>query len=164
MKTLTHQSRYSYITENIRHILYNSFFVALVFTVVFALAKLFNLEGVLGLRFINYLLLFFIVYAALKKSYDTHGHKMEYFRGFSMAFLISALGQLWYSILFFIYLHIDNGFKSFLLDQFPGKVIYPELSIAFIVLIEGASIGLIVALATMQYFKRKRGRWASTNR
>jgi hypothetical protein len=153
-----------YLSENMRLVLRYSFLVALLFALVFAVAKIFHLEGVTELRFINYLILFPVVYAALKKAYDLQGHKMEYFPGFTMAFLISALGQLWYSILFFIYLQIDSTFMTYLFEQFPKRIIYPELSIAFIVLTEGISIGVIVALATMQYFKRKRGRWATTNK
>jgi hypothetical protein len=101
---------------------------------------------------------------ALKKTYDQQHHKIEYFAGFGTAFLIALLGQLFYSILFFIYLKIDQPFMSFLLNQFPREILYPELSIAVILLVEGISIGIIVALATMQYFKRKRGRWATQNK
>jgi hypothetical protein len=138
--------------------------VAIIFSFIFIVAKIFHLESVTELRFINYLLLFPIAYSVLKTYYIKHDQKIEYFTGFTMVFLIGALGQLWYSILFSIYLHIDTQFMTYLTTQFPRKILYPELSIAFVLLSEGVSISIIVALATMQYFKRKRGRWATTNK
>jgi hypothetical protein len=162
MKTLTQTSRYMALNENMRLVLSKSVMVAIMFMFIFAIAKIFHLESVTELRFINYVLLFPVAYSVIKKYYDQHGHKIEYFTGFTMVFLIGALGQFWYSLLFFFYLHIDSQFMDYLMAQFPRKILYPELSIAFVLLSEGISISVIVALATMQYFKRKRGRWAAT--
>ncbi len=157
---ITQNSRTNHLSENMKLVLNYSFVTALIFSVVFAIAKIFNLEGYTELRFVNYLLLFIIVFTALKKSYSQNGYKMEYFTGFTMSFLIAMLGQLFYSFIFFIYLQIDRDFMSYLLNQFPSQILYPELSIAIVLLVEGTSIGIVVALATMQYFKFKRGRWA----
>ena len=74
--------------------------------------------------------------------------------------MISIIGGFIYSVLFFIYLKIDQAFLNYLLSMFPRKILYPELSVAFINFSETAAMSVIVALALMQYFKRKRGRWA----
>src|SRR2546423_1755849 len=103
MKVQAHSYFHSHTTENLRLILRYSFIVAIVFSMIFILAKILHLESKTELRFINYIMLFPITFAGLKKGYRQNDYKMEYFTGISMAFLICALGQLWYSILFFIY-------------------------------------------------------------
>ena len=149
------------VSESTKLVLSYSFIVSTMYVIVFALAKILNLEDHLEFRFINYLLLFFITYSALNKLYNLNGHKMEYFSGFLKTFMISLLGSLWYCILFFIYLHIDHQFTASLINQFPGNILYPYFSITAVLFIEGIAMSAIVALAIMQIFKSKRGRWAS---
>lgn len=159
MKTIA-ENRPATISESTRLVLNYSFFVTITYVVIFALAKIFSVEVRVELRFFNYLALFLIAYSALKKLYDISGQKMEYFSGFLKTFLISMLGSLWYSILFFIYLHIDKPFTMHLMEQLPGKMLYPVLSITAVLFSEGVAMSAIVALAIMQIFKRKRGRWS----
>jgi hypothetical protein len=137
-----------------------SFVISIAYVAVFAIAKIFNLEDVVELRFINYILLFIIAYSALKKIYLMNGNKIEYLPGFGRTFLICALGSLWYCILFFIYLHIDKRFAELLVNQFPAGLLYPNLSITTALFSEGLAMSAIVALALMQIFKKKDGRWA----
>jgi hypothetical protein len=160
MKTITHNSQLP-MTESTRTILNYSFVVAFVYALIFAIAKMFNLEGHVELRFLNYLVLFLIAYSAIKKVYNINGQKIEYFSGFSKTLAICILGQLWFTILFFIYLKMDQNFTAYLTQQLNGQLLYPEISISAVLFSEGLAISFIVALAIMQYFKRKRGRWAS---
>src|SRR5690348_10650255 len=97
------------INENALLGLKYSFYVTGVSMLIFLFAKIFHLERVVELRFSNYIVLFFIAYAALNRSYRMHENKIEYFNGFSIAFITGALGFLWYSILFYIYLHLDHN-------------------------------------------------------
>src|SRR5690242_18701031 len=96
------ENRPTTISESTKLVLNHSFFVATMYVIVFALAKIFNLEDVVELRFLNYVFLFLIAYSALNKLYAMNGNKMEYFSGFVKTFMISMLGSLWYCILFFI--------------------------------------------------------------
>jgi hypothetical protein len=137
-----------------------SFLISLVYVAIFAIAKIFNLENVVEIRFLNYIMLFIIAYSAVKKMYVLNGNKMEYLPGFGRTFLTCVLGGLWYSILFFIYLHIDKQFTSALVNQFPAGILYPEVSITVTLFSEAFAMSAIVALAVLQIFKRKRGRWA----
>ena len=137
-----------------------SFVISIAYVAVFAIAKIFNLEDVVELSFTNYILLFIIAYSALKRIYFLNGKKIEYLPGFGKTFLICALGSLWYCILFFIYLHIDKKFAELLVNQFPGGLLYPIVSITGVLFVEGLAMSAIVALALMQIFKKKDGRWA----
>ena len=162
MEPLTTESRHLAIADNVKLSLRYSVRVTIVSCVIFMIAKLFGLERITELRFINYLAMIVIIYSAIKDYYKNHFNKIEYFTGFGLAFLIGCFGQLWYAILFLVYLQFDTGLLEFLASQFPGKTLNPSLSSAFVLFIEGIAFSSIVALTIMQYFKRKRGRWAST--
>lgn len=162
MEQLTTESRHIAIAENIKLSMRYSVRVTLVSCIIFIAAKIFGLERITELRFINYLAMIVIIYSAIKDYYRQHANKIEYFTGFALAFLVGAFGQLSYAILFLIYLQFDSGLLEFLTSQFPGKTLNPSLSSAFVLFIEGIAFSSIVALTIMQYFKRKRGRWANT--
>src|SRR5205814_3592802 len=128
-----------------------------IFSLIFIVAKIFGLEHVIWLRFINYLAFFPVGYLALKNVYQAT-HKLDYFYGLKTAFLTCLFGQLFYALLFFIYLHFDKPFVAFINSQMPAPLLEPELSISFILFSEGFGWSAITALAIMQIFKWKRGR------
>lgn len=150
--------------RTLKLILSYSFRMVLSWLVVFAIAKVFHLERVIYIRFINYLVMFFVAYSMLKKLYTEHNNKMEYFSGMAITFSVGVVASIIYAILFFIYLHLDKTFTDYLIDQFPRKMLYPELSIAFVIFSEGFSFSVIIALSLLQYFKRKRGRWTVSDK
>jgi hypothetical protein len=160
MTATMENKQYATISEGTRLAISYSFLLALIFVCIFLIAKIFNLEAVTELRALNYVFMFPVTYVMLKKYYVAHEYKIDYFKGFALALVTCVLGQLWFSLTFYFYLKIDQGFLHRLVENLPNKVLYPELSLAFITLSEGIAISVIVALALMQYFKRKRGRWA----
>jgi len=150
------------LTENIQTALKYSIRITIAFVLIFVLAKILGLAQFTELRFINYIIIYPIAYTAVKQVYLGHQHRIEYFNGLSIAFLTCFLGQLWYAVLFFLYLQIDKPFLDYLVTQLPGKFnLYPGLSSAFILITEGAGLSAIISLTLMQYFKWKRGRWNS---
>ena len=64
-----------------------------IFSLIFIVAKVFGLEHVIWLRFINYLAFFPVGYLALKNVYQAT-HKLDYFYGLKTAFLTCLFGQL----------------------------------------------------------------------
>jgi hypothetical protein len=160
MKAVAENRPPSTISETSKLVLNYSFLISITYVIIFVIAKIFNLEEKVELRFINYFMLFVIAFSALKKIYTMSGNKIDYFYGLSRTFIICALGSLWFSILFFIYLHIDRNFAAHLLTEFNLKMIAPILSICFALLSEGLAMSAIVSLALMQIFKKKQGRWA----
>jgi hypothetical protein len=133
-----------------------SLVTALLFSFIFIVAKIFHLETHVEIRFINYLLLFPITISALHRSENRYSYHIKYFRGFLITYLICVLGQFWYTILFYIYLNIDHAFLIQLIKKFPSELLYPKLSVAFVLISEGIAIGSIIALTTIQLFKREK--------
>jgi hypothetical protein len=139
-------------------ILTHSLSLAAMFCIIFLLAKIFRLEQVVWLRFINYALFFPVAYASIKKAYHLND-KLNYFIGISIGFLTCFIGQMIYSLLFFIYLHFDTKLLAYIQAQLPSGLLNPELSIFFILASEGIAWSAITAFSLMQIFKWKRGRW-----
>lgn len=155
MKTLESTPKSTWYKENLQSTINSSIIVAAVYLVIFLIAKIFSLQEVTWLRFLNYVVLFPIVYGSVGKYYVQHKNYINYFQGFSMGFLIGALGSLYYSIIFYFYLKFDPIFMKSILNKLPEQIIYPEISIAFINFSEGLSFSVIVALAIMQLYKKQ---------
>ena len=108
-------------------------FLAIISIVIFALAKLLGFEQMVWLRFINYTIFFVVAYAALKKVFKQN-EKINYFNGLRIAFLVGFWGQLFFSIFFYAYLHFDQSLLEYIKTTLPGSLLYPELSISFLLL------------------------------
>jgi hypothetical protein len=138
-----------------------SFAITGLFVIVFLIARIFDFAKFTELRFINYFLAFFVSFEALRKLYNDSGHYVDYFNGLVVGILTVTLGQLWYAILFYIYLIFDHDFLNYLLTvEVPQNVVAPHFSIAVLLFTEGFGLSPIISLALMQYFKYKQGRWA----
>jgi hypothetical protein len=134
--------------------------LALIFSFIFMIAKIFGVEQVVWLRFINYFLFFPVAYVAIKRVYKIN-EKLNYFNGLKIGFLVCFWGQFIYTILFFIYLHFDKELVAFIRTQLSnGLLLNPEVSISFILFSEGLAWSAITAFSLMQIFKWKRGLWA----
>jgi hypothetical protein len=140
-----------------------SFYITGIFVAVFAIAQLLHLAKFTEVRFINYILAFFVCYEAIKKVYTDNNYYIEYFNGLAIGILTVTIGQLWYAILFYIYLNIDSNFLAYLQSEIPQNIVSPKFSIAALLFTEGFGLSPIISLALMQYFKSKQGRWARTH-
>src|SRR6185369_10728957 len=100
-----------------------SFIITLIFVAIFAIALLFHLVKFTKLKFINYIFVFFVCYEAIKKVYTENNYYIEYFNGLMIGILTATFGQLWYSILFYIYLNIDSNFLNYLLTEMPRDIV-----------------------------------------
>jgi len=138
----------------------HSFILTTCFVLVFAFARILGYAEFTEIRFVNYIIAFFVSYDAIKKVYIKNDYEVEYFTGLFIGIATVVQGQFWYSILFFIYLKIDHSFATELLKQIPQNIIVPEFSTAVLLLLEGLGLSPIISLALMQYFKSKQGRWA----
>jgi hypothetical protein len=154
--------RYINLKFAFKESLNHSFMLAGCYVVVFAIARVLGYAELTELRFINYIIAFFISYDAIKKVYIRNYNRIEYFTGLLIGIVTATLGQFWYSVLFYLYLKIDQPFASALLKQIPQNIIAPEFSTAVLLFSEGFGLSAIIGLALMQYFKSKQGRWART--
>ncbi len=132
--------------------------LTMIFSGIFLIAKLFGLEEVIWLRFINYFFFFVVAYIAIRNYYTSH-EKLNYFNGLKIGFLVCFWGQFLYALLFYFYLHFDKDLVAFIKTQMPNGLLAPEMSISFILFSEGLAWSAITALSLMQIFKWKRGRW-----
>src|SRR5882724_1327406 len=115
--------------KNLRYAIYesrkHSFLLTICFVLVFAFARISGYAEYTEIRFVNYVIAFFVSYDAIKKVYIKNNYKVEYFTGLLIGIVTVTLGQFWYSILFFIYLKIDHVFTTELLKQIPQNIIVP---------------------------------------
>ena len=158
MKTLVNRT-YTSVVENFKLALQYSFVLATSFVLIYLAARIAGLYKMTELRFINYALFYPIGFAAVRAAYKLNGNYVEYFNGLMIGFLTGVLGQFWFAILFFIYLHFDSSFVYFLSTQMPQPLLYPRLSIFFVMISEGVGMSAILSLTLMQYFKWRQGRW-----
>src|SRR5690349_13371310 len=114
----------------LRESLQHSFILTGCYIAVFAIARIFGYAQFTELRFLNYIIAFFVSYDAIKKVYVRNYNKIEYFTGLSIGIVTATLGQLWYAVLFFLYLKLDHSFAVELLKQIPQNIIAPEFSTA----------------------------------
>ena len=153
-------SRYESVTFSpaIRH----GILLGIMMLLIFLVARFFDAAQILWLRYINYALFFPIAYLAIKRTYQLED-RLQYFRGLLVGFLTCLIGQLAFTLFFYIYLHIDKDFLSYLIMKLPDTVLYPEISISFLLISEGLAWSIITSFSLMQIFKWKRGRWAVHN-
>ena len=137
----------------------NSFLLTGLFIVYFLLAQVAGFARILEFRYFNYVIAFVVAYYTVKAVYIHNNYYLEYFTGLLIGIMVITLGQFWYSLLFFIYLNIDQKFLSFLLSQLPYNVVAPKFSIAALLLSEGIGLSTVIALTLMQYFKWTSARW-----
>jgi hypothetical protein len=125
---------------------------------LFLLFKVMGLIESLGLSFVNFIILAFVSFKALKdfkeEAYKQHG-KMNYIQGYGTAFFTSAISFALLSLFMFFYLtYLDKNFMSYIQTKdIAGLTINPS-SISIALFFEGTSMGIIIALVSMQYFKK----------
>jgi hypothetical protein len=133
----------------------NSFLLALSFAGLFALATVAGFARITELRFINYFITFIVCYHALETVF-AHGKFADiYFTGMRLVIFTATLGQLWFSILLFIYLNINGSFANYLLSQMPWDIVMPKFSIALLLFAEGFGVSVIIGLMLIQLFEWK---------
>ena len=143
------------LRENFNYSFRYSIIYTFIAVLIFAIACITGLYVREELRFLNYILLFPVGYFGVKSAYQEHGNHLNYFGGLMIGFLIGLLGQMWYAILFVIYLYLDPVVLAFLLGQLPQPLLYPHLAIGFILISEGLGASAILSLAMMQIFRFK---------
>jgi len=158
MKALI-QTTYTTITDNFKLALRYSIALAVSFVLIYIAARITGLYKITALRFINYIIYYPVGFAAIQKAYRQNEGYIDYFNGLMIGFLTSIMGQFWFALLFFIYLHIDTAFLNYLATELPKPLMYPRLSVFFVMMIEGIGMSAILSLTLMQYFKWRQGRW-----
>src|ERR1041384_5841378 len=121
-----------------------------IYIVFMLLMQAFNLLEVTGLRAVNYLVLFIVCFAGIKRWVS----QSEHFVPFLTVFTTALLTGVFSFALFSIFLMIYAGFNPTLNDLFNKHAPDTLRSItSVLILIEGAAVSIIVAFINMQYFR-----------
>jgi fumarate reductase subunit D len=125
----------------------------------FLIMRAFNLHEVLGLRYLNFVILLtgiLIAFTTYKKKNKAEG--IDYLTGLKMGFQITSVAIIPFAIFIGIYLSIDHHFMEYLkVHAFYGGFLTPGLS-AIGILMEGHASGAIMTFMAMQYFKANNDR------
>ena len=119
----------------------------------FMIMYLAGLAGIPELRFVNYILYFFITYAALYDLVMVNNVELKYLEGMAFTFTLGALSFLAFGVFVLFF----SLFNSFFID-IVGREMQSasQLGIwgpSFIVFAEGLGISSVVSLCMMQYFE-----------
>lgn len=127
--------------------------IAILLIAFFLLMKLSGLAHIYELRVLNFFILAFGVWHAIRHM-KNHNEGFSYFKGIGTGFFTSAFSLLLFSIFVFIYTNIiDPAFMVHLQANAPyGEYLNPYIA-SFVIFFEGTISGVIVSFAMMQYFK-----------
>ena len=128
--------------------------VALV--VYFLLMKLFNLETVVELRFLNFFIMFLGIRFFLLRLKRENNDKLEYLPALGYGFLVATFASVIFSVFMFIYLsYIDHAMMQYIQEHKPfGERLTPA-SAAVVLILEGDSSGAIISFALAQYLGKE---------
>jgi hypothetical protein len=142
---------------DVRTALRYSFILTSCYVILFIIGRLTGLIKIIELRYINYIFTAIVCYWALSDVYKKHEYSDLYYAGFLVTILTTAFAQLWFAILFFIYLNIDHPLASYFVSRMSGDIIMPKFSLAVLLFAEGMGISAIMSLFLIQFFDWRKG-------
>jgi hypothetical protein len=115
----------------------------------FLLMKLFGLNTIVELRFLNVLIILVGVRYVLVHKRAENGGKLEYLNGIIAGFMTAFLAAVIFAVFIFIYLNLDSAFMLYLRNTQPfGNYLTPASS-SIITVLEGAASGAIISFMLM---------------
>jgi hypothetical protein len=117
----------------------------------FLLMKLVGLVHHYELRFLNVFIQVGGIYFALKKFRQTHDEHLNYFRALITGVATGAISSVIFALFLFIYLKIDTGLMTGIIENEPmGRYLNPYIT-AFMVALEGLFSGLLFTFIIINY-------------
>jgi hypothetical protein len=124
----------------------------------FLLMKLFGLEDIIELRFLNGLIMAAGVVMAIKAFKEYKQGQIGYFQGLGAGIITAALGTVLFAVFMVVYIKaFDDSLLTVLAgNQFFGEHmdITPGIVIFMVLMLEGLISGFMVSFIAMQWFKR----------
>lgn len=126
------------------------------FIAIFFFMKWINLVHITELRSLNFVVLFFIVYYALRNYKQEVKNKMGYLTGLAVGILISMIAYVAFAAFMGFYLrYLDPEFMQYLKETVMfGRYMNP-MSMAVVLIFEGGAGGAIITFSLMQLMKRE---------
>jgi hypothetical protein len=134
---------------SIAHICKTSLLLVLGMISFFFLMKLFNMNSILELRYLNIVFFFFGVRHILLHKQNTDGIKVPFHSAMMIGFLAVFLTAAFFAAFVFSYLSIDTTFMSMVKFSQPfGRYLSPA-SASFVTFLEGVASGAIIAIPVL---------------
>jgi hypothetical protein len=122
--------------------------------VYFIIIKLLDLHTNPWFRLLNGLVMAYGIYAAIKRYKLISGTTFNYINGFKVGLLTGFIATFIFALFMGIYMfHFDTAFMNTLLKDWFQDMNYGGGILIFVIIIEGLSSTVILALTYMQIFK-----------
>ena len=141
------------LTEKSRVLLKYGTIATFAYIVYFMLMKLIGLADIPELRFVNYLIYFFVTYYALYDFIKVKKHGMEYLEGMAFTFQLGAVSFFLFGFFVLIYSMVSPFFMEIVGREMQSAEMLGIWGPTFIVCAEGLGISSVVSLIMMQYFQ-----------
>ncbi|WP_072347370.1 DUF4199 family protein [Flavobacteriaceae bacterium A100] len=129
-------------------------FTTIALIAYFLIIKLFGLHTNIWFRLLNGFFMAFGIYSAIKHYKVVSGIDFNYINGFKVGMLTGFLATFVFALFMGIYMfHIDVAFMNYLLKGWFDDVSYGGGILVFVIIMEGLSSSIILALTFMQAFK-----------
>ena len=121
----------------------------------FFLMKLFNMNSILELRYLNFIFIFLGVRHVLLHKQSADGVKVHFHSALMIGFLTSFLIAIMFSAFVFSYLSVDTTFMSMVTFSQPfGKYLSPASS-SLVIFLEVVASGAIIAIPVLWSMKKR---------
>ncbi len=120
----------------------------------FLLMNLVGLAYVVELRYLNFLILSYGIWLALKEYLRQTGDEIVYLRTLALGAFTSLTAALPFAIFIFVYMSNDTVFMQYVVEnEMYGQYLNPYI-VAFLIFFEGMLSGFFIAFTLMQYLKK----------
>jgi hypothetical protein len=140
---------------SIQHICKASIFTSLGMISYFFLMKLFNLNGMLELRYLNFLLIFFAVRHVLLHKQTADGVSVTFHQAMMIGFITVFFTSALFSTFIFIYLNLDTTFMTMVQFSQPYGHYLTPASASFVTFLEGVASGAVIAIPVLRTMKKQ---------
>ena len=137
------------------HICKTSLLTATGMVSFFFLMKLFYLNTVLELRYLNFVFIFFAVRHILLHQESIAGAKIMFHAAMMLGFVTVFFTSFLFSIFVFVYLNLDTTFMTMVGYSQPFGSYLSPASCAFVTFLEGIASGSVVAIPVLRTMKRR---------
>jgi hypothetical protein len=126
-------------------------FIAIGLIVYFLISYFAGFVHIVELRLLNFPIVGFGVYYALRQFQHTHGHQINYFRGLIVGVSTAAIGVAAFVLFLFMLFKIDTALYQSVVKEGPMGDYINTYTACFAVLIEGVFSGAMATFILMNF-------------
>jgi len=120
----------------------------------FLVMKIFGLVDIIELRALNFVILTFGVWSALKEFLKQTGDEVVYLRSLALGVFVSLIAVAPFAVFILFYMQFDAAFMQHVIEnEMFGQYLNPFI-VGFLIFFEGMLSGFFIAFTLMQYLKK----------